>query len=141
VTISEAPAAPAVALSEIGQIAIRVHDVDRAVKFYRDVLGAPFLFQFPGLAFFGFGGVRLMLSRAENPEFDHPASTIYYKVSDIDAAFAALKAKGAEFIDSPHLIAKMPDHDLWMVFLKDSEGNVLGLMDEKRPLASAPSGG
>jgi methylmalonyl-CoA/ethylmalonyl-CoA epimerase len=127
--------APTVALSEIGQIAIRVHDVDRAVAFYRDVLGAPFLFQFPGLAFFGFGGVRLMLSKAESPDFDHPASTIYYKVTDIETVHATLKAKGAEFVDAPHLIAKMPDHDLWMVFLKDSEGNVLGLMDEKRPPA------
>jgi methylmalonyl-CoA/ethylmalonyl-CoA epimerase len=127
--------APAVALTEIGQLAIRVHDLDRAVAFYRDVLGAPFLFQFPGLAFFQFGGVRLMLSKPEGPEFDHPASTIYYKVSDIEAAYAALKAKGAAFIDAPHLIAKMPDHDLWMVFLKDSEGNVLALMDEKRPSA------
>ncbi|HEU5316195.1 MAG TPA: VOC family protein [Chloroflexota bacterium] len=131
--------APRVSLTEIGQIAIRVLDVDRAVGFYRDVLGAPFLFQFPGLAFFQLGGVRLMLSKPEGPDFDHPASTIYYKVTDIDGAYAALKAKGAEFVDAPHLIAKMPDHDLWMAFLKDSEGNVLGLMEEKRPPAPPAS--
>ena len=128
--------APAVSLSQIGQIAIRVEDLERAVAFYRDTLGVPFLFQFPGLAFFNAGGVRLMLSRAEKPEFDHPASVLYYKVDDIDAAYEALKAKGVEFIDAPHLIAKMPDHDLWMVFLKDSEGNTLGLMCEKRPPAA-----
>ena len=129
------PATPTVSLTEIGQIAIRAHDLDRAVAFYRDVLGAPFLFQFPGLAFFQLGGVRLMLSKPEGPDFDHPASTIYYRVADIERAHDALKVKGAEFIDAPHLIAKMPDHDLWMAFLKDSEGNVLGLMDEKRPPA------
>ena len=127
--------AAAVSLSRIGQIAIRVQNLDRAVAFYRDTLGAPFLFRVPGLAFFQCGEVRLMLSRAEKPEFDHPASTIYYKVDDIDAAYRGLGAKGVEFTDEPHLIAKMPDHDLWMVFLKDSEGNTLGLMCEKRPPA------
>lgn len=127
--------APAVSLSHIGQIAIRVTDLDRAVSFYRDTLGVPFLFQFPGLAFFDAGGVRLMLSRAENPDFDHPASTIYYKVDDIDAAYATLKAHDVRFIDAPHLIAQMPDHDLWMVFFKDSEDNTVALMCEKRPPA------
>jgi methylmalonyl-CoA/ethylmalonyl-CoA epimerase len=134
VTATHAPQT-AVSLSHIGQIAIRVKELDRAVSFYRDTLGVPFLYQFPGLAFFDAGGVRLMLSKAENPDFDHPASTIYYKVDDIDAAYAALKEKDVRFIDTPHLIAQMPDHDLWMVFFKDSEDNNVSLMCEKRPPA------
>jgi methylmalonyl-CoA/ethylmalonyl-CoA epimerase len=129
-------ATPTVSLTTIGQIAVRIKDLDRAVTFYRDTLGAPFLFRVPNLAFFQLGEVRLMLSPAESPEFDHPCSVIYYKVDDIDAAYRALKAKEVDFIDEPHLIAKMPDHDLWMVFLKDSEGNTLGLMCEKRPPAA-----
>jgi methylmalonyl-CoA/ethylmalonyl-CoA epimerase len=129
-------AAPAVSLTTIGQIAMRIKDLDRAVTFYRDVLGVPFLFRVPNLAFFQVGEVRLMLSPAETPEFDHPGSVIYYKVAEIDAAYAALKAQGVEFVDAPHLIAKMPDHDLWMAFLKDSEGNTLSLMCEKRPPAA-----
>ena len=119
-----------VALDRIGQIAIRATDLARAVRFYRDTLGMRFLFEFPNLAFFDCGGVRLMLSPAESPEFDHPGSVIYYKVQDINAAFESLTKRGAEFIDKPHLIAKMPDHELWMVFLKDSEGNTLGIMSE-----------
>ena len=119
-----------VSLDRIGQIAIRATDLGRAVRFYRDTLGMRFLFEFPNLAFFDCGGVRLMLSPAESAEFDHPGSVIYYKVSDINATFESLTRKGAEFIDKPHLIAKMPDHELWMVFLKDSEGNTLGIMSE-----------
>jgi methylmalonyl-CoA/ethylmalonyl-CoA epimerase len=126
---------PAVSLTTIGQIAVRAKDLDRAVAFYRDTLGAPFLFRVPNLAFFQFGTVRLMLSPAENPDFDHPGSCIYYKVDDIDAAYATLKEQGVTFVDAPHLIAKMPDHDLWMAFLKDSEENNLALMCEKRPPA------
>jgi catechol 2,3-dioxygenase-like lactoylglutathione lyase family enzyme len=121
-----------VALDRIGQIAINVKDLARAVRFYRDTLGMRFLFEVPNLAFFDCGGVRLMLGPAEKPEFDHPGSVLYYKVADINATFAALKARAAAFIDEPHLIAKMPDHDLWMVFLRDSEGNTLGLMSEVR---------
>lgn len=119
-------------LGAIGQIAITVHDLPRAVRFYRDVLGLRFLFEVPTLAFFDAGGVRLMLGVPEDPKFDHPASIIYYRVVDIHAAAARLKARGAILQSEPHLIAKLPDHELWMVFLEDSEGNTLGLMSEVR---------
>jgi methylmalonyl-CoA/ethylmalonyl-CoA epimerase len=120
-------------LTQIGQIAINVRDLQRAVAFYRDTLGMRFLFQAPGgLAFFDVGGVRLMLGVAEKPEFSHPASILYYKVPDINAAYETLIGHGVTFIDEPHLIAKMPDHDLWMVFFRDSEENVVALMEERR---------
>lgn len=119
-------------LSEIGQIAINVHNLERAVAFYRDTLGVRFLFQAPGgLAFFDCGGVRLMLGVAEKPEFSHPASILYYKVDDIAAAHQTLTARGVAFIDEPHLIARMPTHELWMTFFRDSEENVLALMEER----------
>ena len=122
-------------LLSIGQIAIIAKDVARATAFYRDRLGMKFLFEFPGMAFFDCGGVRLMISRAEKPEFDHPGSILYFKVTDIDAAHADLKGRGVEFTDPPHLIAKLPDHELWMAFFKDSEGTMLALMEEKRAKA------
>jgi len=126
------PLTEQVALDRIGQIAIRARDIPRAVRFYRDTLGMRFLFEVPNLAFFDCGGVRLMLGGAESPDFDHPGSVIYYKVSDINAGFETLKKRGVEFIDQPHLIAKMEDHDLWMVFFHDTEGNTLALMCEVR---------
>jgi methylmalonyl-CoA/ethylmalonyl-CoA epimerase len=108
------------------------------VAFYRDILGLHFLFQAPpGLAFFDCGGVRLMLSVPEGPENAHGSSVIYYLVNDIQAAWAAVTARGAKSATlgtpEPHLIAKLPDHDLWMAFVEDSEGNLLGLMSEVRP--------
>lgn len=121
-----------VALSRIGQIAVNVRDVDRAVAFYRDTLGMRFLFQVPNLAFFDCGGVRLMLGTAEKPEFDHPASILYYKVDDIQAAWRTLSSQGVRFEGEPHLIARMPDHELWMAFFRDSEENMLALMSEVR---------
>ena len=120
------------ALSTIGQIAMIVKDLPRASAFYRERLGMKFLFEVPGLAFFDCGGVRLMLGPAEKPEHDHPGSVLYFKVDDIDAAYADLGNRGVQFIDKPHLIAKMPDHELWMAFFNDSEGNTLALMHEKR---------
>ena len=120
-------------LSQIGQIAINVQDVERATAFYRDTLGMRFLFAFPGLAFFDCGGVRLMLSRAEDPKLDHPASILYYRVADIEAAHQALAARGVRFETGPHLVARMPDHELWLAEFTDSEDNVLALMAEKRP--------
>jgi methylmalonyl-CoA/ethylmalonyl-CoA epimerase len=114
----------------IRQIAINVKDLGRATRFYRDTLGIEFLFEAPGLAFFNAGGVRLMLGKAERPEHDHPASILYYLVGDITAAHSALVAKGVEAEHEPQLVAAMPDHDLWISFYRDSEGNHFGLMSE-----------
>jgi predicted enzyme related to lactoylglutathione lyase len=124
--------ASATRLSTIGQISMNATDVARATAFYRDRLGMTFLFEFPNLAFFDCGGVRLMITRPEKPEFDHPGSVLYFKVPDIKVAHADLRDKGVEFIDAPHLIAKLPDHELWMAFFKDTEGNTLALMSEVR---------
>ena len=118
-------------LSTIGQIAVNVHDLARAVAFYRDTLGMRLLFEAPPtMAFFDCGGVRLMLSLPERPEYDHPASIIYYKVDDIQQAVATLTARGVEFDSPPHLIAKLPRADLWMAFLRDVDRNPVGLMSE-----------
>ena len=127
--MTPAPAGPGI--SQIGQIFINVQDVERAVKFYRDTLGIKFLFQAPpNLAFFDCGGVRLMMGIADKPELNHPASIVYYKVADIQASYQNLKSQGVDFISEPHLVAKMPDHDLWLADFRDSEGNVLVLMSE-----------
>ena len=123
-------AAQASRITSIGQIAINVQDLTRAVAFYRDKLGLKLLYEFPGLAFFDCDGVRLMMSRAEKPEFDHPASIIYYKVAEIKAASSALEAGGVTLEHQPTRIAEMPDHDLWMSFARDTEGNLFGLMSE-----------
>jgi len=121
------------ALSRIGQISVTVHDLDRAVTFYRDVLGMKLLFQFPPkMAFFDCGGIRLMLSLPEEPEFDHPASILYYPVDDLQGAWATLKDHGADLRRDPHLVARMPDHELWMAFFRDTEGNMVALMSEVR---------
>jgi len=122
--------ASTVGISRIGQIAINIKDLDRATEFYRDVMGLPLLFSTGKLTFFNCGGVRLMLSAPERPEFDHPSSIIYFAVPDIKVAHEQMLGGGARFEDEPHLIAKMPDHDLWMTFFRDSEGNLLGLMSE-----------
>jgi len=120
-------------LSSIGQIAVSVKDLARAVEFYRDRLGLRFLFQAPpALAFFDCDGVRLMLDVPLDKEFDHPASILYFRVDDIARAHADLAARGVVFRGAPHLIAKMPDHELWMAFFDDTEGNTLALMTERR---------
>jgi methylmalonyl-CoA/ethylmalonyl-CoA epimerase len=116
-------------LSAIGQIAIQVQELERAVQFYRDRLGLRFLFQAPpGLAFFDAGGVRLMLSRPEGAAAG--TSVLYFRVDDIQQATAALRGRGVRFTDEPHRIARLPDHDLWMAFFADSEGNTMALMSE-----------
>src|SRR5580700_10324790 len=118
-------------ITRLGQIQIRTHDVERAADFYEKTLGLKLLFKAPpGLAFFDCNGVRLMLDRPEKPEFDHAASILYFAVPDIQSAFTKLKEKSVKFEDEPHIIAKMPDHDLWMTFFRDSEGNLLALMSE-----------
>ena len=120
----------AISLGTIGQISIMVKDLPRATAFYRDTLGVKFLFEVPGMAFFDAGGVRLMLGKAEKPEFDHPASILYYKVEDIGGSHQALESRAVNIVHEPRLVAPMPDHDLWISFYRDSEDNHFALMSE-----------
>ena len=117
----------------VGQISLIAKDQARAVAFYRDVVGLPFLFEFPGLAFFMCGTVRLMLSAPESAEFDHPSSVIYLTVGDIDGAHARMKGAGAAFVDVPHVVHRTEAYELWMTFLHDPDLNPIALMQE-RPL-------
>jgi catechol 2,3-dioxygenase-like lactoylglutathione lyase family enzyme len=119
-------------ITTIGQILIRVHDIERALAFYHNALGLEFLFEAGPLAFLMCGDVRLMLSEPESDEFDHPSSTLYFRVDDIEAARAELVERGVPFEDEPHLIARMPDHELWMTFFRDPDRNLHGLMAEVR---------
>jgi predicted enzyme related to lactoylglutathione lyase len=119
-------------LGTLGQIALPVRDFEQGVRFYRDVLRLPFLYQFPPLAFFDCGGVRLLVEVPESPEFQNHSSVLYFKVDDLDTAYAELMRRSVEFIGEPHLIAKMPDHELWMAFFKDGQGNTHALMQERR---------
>jgi methylmalonyl-CoA/ethylmalonyl-CoA epimerase len=118
-------------LTSIGQIAIRVLDLERAVATYRDKLGLRFLFQAPpSLAFFDCGGIRLMLSPPEPGEFDHAASILYFKVQDIGAAHVELAGRGVAFRTAPHQVADLGDRVLWLSDFDDGEGNVFALMAE-----------
>lgn len=112
----------------IAQIAINVRDLARATDFYRDKLGLKFLFSTGSLAFFDCNGVRLMLDQIE----PLPSSILYYKVQDLHATTAQFKERGVTFEQDPHLVAKMPDHELWMAFFRDSEANIMALMSEVR---------
>jgi methylmalonyl-CoA/ethylmalonyl-CoA epimerase len=117
-------------LGQIGQIAIPVTDIERAIAFYRDVLGMRFLFKAPpGLGFFDCGGVRVMLDGPSAARAGQ-SSVVYYKVSDLDNAFANLSARGVAFEADPHLIARLPDHELWMAFFRDPDANLIALMSE-----------
>jgi predicted enzyme related to lactoylglutathione lyase len=117
-------------LRTLGQLSMNAKDLGRATAFYRDVLGLPFLFEVPKMAFFDLDGIRLMLATPENPAYDHPGSILYFRVPDIREAHATLSQRGAPFDTEPQMIADMGDHELWMAFFKDSEGNQLALMAE-----------
>lgn len=124
---------PAPGLSEIGQIAITVADVARATGFYRDVLGLRFLFPAgPNLAFLAAGSVRIMLTTPQGAGEAGKNSILYFKVADIRAAQATIVARGAQPVGEPRLIARMPDHELWMAAVRDPEGNIVELMSEVR---------
>ena len=123
-----------IGVSRIGQIAMTVSDLPRAIAFYRDVLGLRFLFEAPpAMAFFDCGGVRLMLSLPEETGIHagHQFGAIlYYAVDDIHQAAAALAARGVVFEQPPHIVARLPHADLWMAFLRDPDGQMLAIMRE-----------
>jgi len=118
-------------LRGIGQISVTAHDINRAIRFYRDILGLNFLFEASGMAFFECGGIRLMLSVPESSEFNHPSSILYFQVDDVEETHGLFSQRGVQFRTGPHCVARLLDREIWMAFFPDSEGNMLALMTEK----------
>ena len=119
-------------LLAIGQIAVTARDLDRAVTFYRDALGLRFLFRAgERMAFFDCGGVRLMLGLPEPGEAAGRGSILYVRTDGIEGAHEALRSRGVRFEAEPHRVARLEDHELWLAFFRDSEDNLLAIMEEK----------
>jgi methylmalonyl-CoA/ethylmalonyl-CoA epimerase len=125
-------------ISQVGQIALPVVDVDRAEAFYEKVLGLRRLYRFGDLTFFDCAGVRLLLEKTSHPETATHTGCIYFRCADIALAVAELQQRVLLFDITPHLLAKMDDHDLWMAFFRDPDGHTLALMQEA-PKGYAPS--
>lgn len=119
-------------ITGVGQVHISVSDIDRAIKFYRDVLGLALLFDVPGqsMAFFDCGGVRLYLGKPSDPKY-RANSLLYYRVDDIEAAYRNLAKRGVAFLSEPRLIHKTDASELWMAGFQDPDGNYAQLMSEK----------
>lgn len=124
---------PNLGIHSIGQISVRVHDLDNATDFYKNTLGLTLIFKVPNMmSFFDCNGVRIMLAVPTSAEFDHPGSVIYYRVPDIHTAYTALTDSGVSFTHEPHSVGKMGAVDVWMAFFKDPDGNVLAIMSEEQ---------
>jgi methylmalonyl-CoA/ethylmalonyl-CoA epimerase len=126
-------------LNRIGQIAITVADTDRAERFYEGALGFRKLYRFGDLLFFDCAGIRLMIGRSDDAAEVARASTLYFRCADLALAFAELSRRGVDFVDAPHRIAEMEDHDLWMAFFRDPDGHLMALMQEA-PKGYRPAG-
>jgi len=119
----------AVHFDKIGQIAISVTNLARSKKFYQSTLGMQLLFEAGSMAFFQCGEIRFMIGVSEGA-FTAGATILYFKVGDIQRAHALLLEQKVVFSHGPHLVARMPDHELWMAFFSDPDGNLLGMMSE-----------
>jgi methylmalonyl-CoA/ethylmalonyl-CoA epimerase len=130
---------PAVHFNDIGQIAITVTDLTRSKDFYQNMLGMQFLFDAGPMSFFQCGKIRFAIGTS--PEVPGSGGTIlYFRVADIHEVHDLLAARGVEFVQKPHMVAQMADHDLWLAFLRDPDNQPIGLMCEM-PRAAAPVAG
>ena len=127
------PMQPSLQLSSIGQIALVVSDVAQAKSFYGEALGLRHLFDAgSNLAFYAAGDVRIMLTVPQGAGEAGRNSILYFKTTQLDNVYEAVVARGAKAERPPQLTAKMPDHELWMAFVRDPDGNLVGLMEERR---------
>ncbi|WP_042169502.1 VOC family protein [Paenibacillus gorillae] len=117
-------------ITGIEQISIPVRDIKAAVSFYQNILELQLLFEVPNMAFFACSGIQLMLAVPEKPEFNHPSSTFYFKVENINDAFDTLSERGVSFAGKPHKVVEMNDSETWMAFFYDPDRNLHALTSQ-----------
>ncbi len=122
-------------LSGISQVSMRALDLDRAISFYSDVLGLDLLSKHDDMAFVLAGSMRIMLALPPSPEFDHPGSVLYFDSRDIAADCEALRSLGVEIVREPFVAHSEDNHEFWLAFFRDSEGNTLGFTQWRRLVA------
>lgn len=118
-------------LTGIVQVAIPAKDIERATAFYGEKLGMQFLMKFPGMAFFDCGGTRIYVDANPGNAEAGGNSMVYFRAADIDRAHAAFKERGVEIHEAPKVIARLPGREVWLMWIRDSESNLLGVMQEK----------
>lgn len=116
----------------LGQFALPVSNPDASEAFYGVTPGLEKLFRFDNLVFFDCDGVRLMLEGGDGPVGKSEGVCHYFRTDDIENECAELRTRGLVFDQDPHLIVTMPDHELWMAFFPDPDGNALALMEERK---------
>ena len=113
------------------QVAMIVSDVEKSIKFYQDIIGLDLLLQTgPNLAFLTDGSVRLMLSTPQETGVVDGNSTLYFHALDIGKRYAELVDLGAIKEHEPQLAARLKDHDVWIAFVRDFDGNLIGIIEE-----------
>ena len=122
----------------VAQVAVVVHDLPRAVGFYREALGVKLLFEVPSAAFFDCGGTRVMLALPDpgHPELDHPPSILYFRVDDIAGTCKTLQARGVRLEGEPHVVGQLGNRDVWLAHFYDMENNLHALTSD---VARGPS--
>jgi len=119
-----------VGIGRIGQIARTVRDIETARKWYGEVLGLRHLYSFGNITFFDCDGTRLFLSEGEGAS----NSIIYFQVSNVHDAHAALAERGVEFMNAPHMIHRHDNGvEEWMAFFKDVDGQPLAIIAQIGP--------
>ena len=122
-------------INRLHQVAAYARDLEEAIEFYRDKLGATFIAKFdpPGLAFFDFSGTRLLL------ENNGPKATIYFRVDDIETVHTTLVNAGVKFLQGPHMIFRdeagtfgAANEEEWMAFFQDPSENTLAIAARKK---------
>lgn len=121
-SMSEAPF-----IKKVGQIAIRVKDVARAVTFYRDKLGLKLLLQQPNLAVLECGGLNLFLTPPENAAEAGHNSVIYFDVDDIQQTAKSFTERGITIVEAPNKVGNLGAVEVWIAIFRDSEENLMGL--------------
>ena len=115
----------------LAQVAQHADDLDRASDFYAKLLGRGPIARFdpPGLLFFDLGGTRLLL------ETGAPSAMLYLLVDDVQSRIEELRAEGVSIEGEAHIIFEDTEGtfgeagiDEWMAFIRDSEGNLVGLV-------------
>ncbi len=120
-------------IENIGQVAIRARDLEASVAFYRDTLGPRLpVRRRPARV----SHVRRRPADARGARERQRSTTRARRSTSACPTYRprtrSCGGRGVEFVDEPHLIAKLPDHELWMAFFRDPDGNLMGLMSEVR---------
>lgn len=112
----------------IGQLILRVADLDRSLAFWTELVGLDLSTRTGSHAFLDGGGTQLTLNQVNERPDDDSLTEVVFEVEDVKETYADLSARGVPFEVDLRPVTSVGARELWAAHFHDPDGHLASVV-------------